>query len=891
MAVRESKGTTRPYESAMPAICQMASTLVSSLELSQVLRIVVEETRNLVGAWAVALDLLDEDSSSLRIEAACGLSEAYVQALNENLRPRLDDSPFGQGPGARGVRERQTIWIPSVAEEPILHPWCELIRQEGIAAIVFTPLIFRDKVLGLLNLYFTEVHPLDEDELQICETVAAMSAAAIENARLLRREKEEAEQTAALLDVAQTISSTLELKEVLSQVVERTARMTAADRCSIWLLDEREQTLLPAALYGMEPTFVDDWKACSLKLEDEPLSREAIATGQPVVVTDAMSDPRTDKAAVSFFGDKSILVLPLISKGNALGTLFLNYVHHHHPFSDRDIGVTMAIAAQAATAIGNARLYEESHRRGEKLRASFQQVGMALASSLDVDEVLTLIVKLVGEMLDADACTIRLLDEQSGELVLRASAGLSARHIRVVRPKVGEGWIGLVAQKGEPVYVPDMQADPRTAYPEVVAEQGLRAYLGVPLLLNDRVIGVLSLVRKQPVSFSAEQMELLSSFAHQASIAIERAHLFATVVEERDEIEALVRNSADGILIMDRDRRILKVNPALERVVGWPREQLLGSFCSDVFSSHDDMGHNICETDCPLDRVVDQDQPLFSEHRITTRNDREVDVGISYGPIRDEKGNVVRVVAVVRDISKQKELDRLRSDFVCTVSHELRTPLALIKGYVATLLRQDIALSQDTQRRFLTNIDEAAERLTRLISDLLNVSRMEAGRFELRLQPLDLTELITRVVDRLQPQTGRCRLVAQLPAQPLIVHADADKVEQVLLNLLSNAIKFSPNGGMVTIKAQAVEAPPGIMVSVIDHGEGIPPEQLPRVFDKFFRVEGGLVRKTSGIGLGLYICKSIVEAHGGQIWAKSTLGEGSTFSFILPEHPPVKSDV
>jgi signal transduction histidine kinase len=199
-------------------------------------------------------------------------------------------------------------------------------------------------------------------------------------------------------------------------------------------------------------------------------------------------------------------------------------------------------------------------------------------------------------------------------------------------------------------------------------------------------------------------------------------------------------------------------------------------------------------------------------------------------------------------------------------------------------------LDDETRERFLRNIDEAADRLSRLIGELLSASRIEAGRLEINLQPLDLGRLVTEVLERLHLEASSYRLVAQLPPRKLVVQADSDQVERVLLNLLTNAIKFSPEGGTVTVGVQWTEASPGVLVSVADQGSGIPPERLDRVFDKFYRVGDDLVKKTNGVGLGLYICKNIVEQHGGRIWVESTPGEGSTFKFTLPQDGPARGE-
>jgi PAS domain S-box-containing protein len=330
---------------------------------------------------------------------------------------------------------------------------------------------------------------------------------------------------------------------------------------------------------------------------------------------------------------------------------------------------------------------------------------------------------------------------------------------------------------------------------------------------------------------------------------------------------------------------VVGFNPALERLTGWRADEVYGVPCHEVLQAQS-QGQDCRQDICP---ALESDQlgSSFAECQIRTRDGRRIDVGVSYGVIRDARGRLGGVVEVIRDISQQKELDRLRSDFVSTVSHELRTPLALIKGYAATLLRPDIVLEGDTQHRFIQQIDEATNRLTRLIDNLLNASRIEAGRLEVTPVSLDVGRLLAKVVNDMRAAAADHRLVSQVMVEHPTALADPDKVEQVLINLLHNAIKFSPPDSTITL---CIEEGPrdeatgrGFwLVSVQDQGRGVLPEHRERIFERFYQVETGVARSVSGTGLGLYICKNLVEAHGGRIWVEAAPGGGSIFRFTLP---------
>lgn len=245
-------------------------------------------------------------------------------------------------------------------------------------------------------------------------------------------------------------------------------------------------------------------------------------------------------------------------------------------------------------------------------------------------------------------------------------------------------------------------------------------------------------------------------------------------------------------------------------------------------------------------------------------------------------------VIIARDISKLREVERMKSEFVSMVSHELRTPLGLIKGYASTLLNPQLKIDEPTANRFMMGIDGAADRLAKLIENIMSVSRIESGLFRLTTQEMDLSQVIENAVTTARATSKGHEVMLELPRPPIKVEGDRVQVELVMDNLLGNAIKYSPMGKPIRVDLH--KRGTEVEVSVTDEGIGIAAQHLPKVFDKFYRVEGGYSRRTPGSGLGLYICRSIVEAHGGRIWAESVPGQGSTFTFALPTTQPRQAE-
>jgi PAS domain S-box-containing protein len=522
---------------------------------------------------------------------------------------------------------------------------------------------------------------------------------------------------------------------------------------------------------------------------------------------------------------------------------------------------------------------EERATDREKLVGPLHRISQALVSSLDLKDVLGTILEEAGAMLDAEVSILRLLDRPGEHLEVELARGVPEEVVRQVRFRTGEGLAGRLLMDGEPLRGLNLQQDPRTTQRALARRYNWQAFAAVAIHLHQQPIGVWFLMRHRRQPFLDQEMALLSTLADYASVAIERSWLLHTIVREKHESELAIEASASGILIVDGWGRVVNMNPALERLTGWTLRQARGQPCCDIVGcspsreAQGEMNHI-----CPLQAQDWAGDKTFLEYTIRALDGRAIPVEASYGLIRDSDGEPDRMVIVLRDLSRQEELNRLRSEIVANVSHELRTPLALIQGYASTLLSPGVTLDESTSRRFLNNVSVAADHLSCMIDDLLVASRLETEELKLRPQRFDLAVMVRQLVRWFQPHAEGRQLVTSLAQKVLWVWADPDRVRQVLVNLLSNAVKYSPAKSTITLSGHSLDEPPRVLVHVSDQGEGIAAHHLPRLFDRFYLTENS--RK--GVGLGLYICRELVEAMGGRIWAVSEVGEGSTFSFTLP---------
>ena len=357
--------------------------------------------------------------------------------------------------------------------------------------------------------------------------------------------------------------------------------------------------------------------------------------------------------------------------------------------------------------------------------------------------------------------------------------------------------------------------------------------------------------------------------------------LLRRLEREQDRSAAILASIADGVVIVEPDGRVAAMNPAMERLTGCSAGDLLGLHHTEALTTFDRRGKEIPWEERIVARAMDSRTAVSTQGyglSLATRDGRRIPVSIAAAPILDASDHVLGGVAVVRDVSHEVEVDQLKSALVSTVSHELRTPLTMIRGFAELLTTRD--LKERQSREALQQISASAERLSRLIDDLLSVSRMESGRLVVRVESVELAHAVGEAIAALPPdREARVQLNGATTAL-----ADPDMLIQILTNLISNAVKYSPPGCPVFVEARRVGAT--VEVSVGDEGIGLSESEISHLFEKFYRVERAEVRRVGGTGLGLYITKHLVELQGGQIWVRSEPAQGSTFTFTLPASGP-----
>lgn len=501
------------------------------------------------------------------------------------------------------------------------------------------------------------------------------------------------------------------------------------------------------------------------------------------------------------------------------------------------------------------------------------EISRAITQELDLSKVLARILHITIEMLAGQAGLIALREQQVGWHVA-VSQGIPPAFLRQLEPL-----LATVSEHEDPALfeIPEinrlLQSLTRTA------SLGLLTGVALPLIARKKVIGLLFIFRNYPGVFSSNDKALLQSFADQAAIAVQNAQLYTQISNEEERLTALLDSLADGILILRADHTVEHCNPALTRMLGIPADEIRGA-------SHENVlrwvrlkdGQSLEDAEAggwPLTPHA----TLYVEGDLERTNKPPLPVGVTYSPLLTPDGKLLNVIASVRDITRFREAEELKSTFVSVISHELKTPVALIKGYVSTLRREDATWERAIVQDSLAVIEEEADRLTGLIENLLDATRLQAGVLAMNLSDVSLDALARRIAKRFEIQSNRHNFVVEIPADFPIILGDEDRLEQVFSNLISNAIKYSPEGGEIRIRGQVF--PKQVVICISDQGPGIEMGDVPHVFDRFYRSTDA-TRTTKGAGLGLYLSRAVVEAHGGRIWVDSKPGEGARICFSLP---------
>jgi len=512
------------------------------------------------------------------------------------------------------------------------------------------------------------------------------------------------------------------------------------------------------------------------------------------------------------------------------------------------------------------------------------ETSTAVVSTLDPETVLNRILEQMGRLLSIKMYAVIALDQDNGSFRIRASRGLSKQFTEQlsIQPTEPDSVTMRALHAKEPIQISDTEIDPSYTIRRHRARiEGYRAILAVPLNTQHAPPTALLVFHPTPHVFTHNEIQLLTSFANHAAMAIENAKLYERsdmrLREQTHRLEALVQSLHDGLILGDLSGTVIYANKRVGELADLSAKTLTGMHVDQILT------HVIARASDKSNRNNDVQKILNKKGERTVeisqnQLDRTIHLRLEVFNVNDEEEIPIGRGIFFHDITADRELDRMRSSLVSTVSHELRTPLAAIKGYASTMLAEDVEWDRASQHEFLTIISDESDRLTNLVNNLLDLSRIEAGSLRLSRENCDIKETVNRAAKQARLMPGNkfeVHVEARLPK----LYADPPRLESILRNLIENAVKYA--GENARIKVQVGSEDKDFLFRVFDDGPGIPENESQHIFESFYRVDDSLARLTSGAGLGLAICQGLVRAHGGRIWAEDQK-VGACINFTIP---------
>jgi PAS domain S-box-containing protein len=845
------------------ALLDTLTDLSGELELDRLLQVVLERSVSLLEVTGGELAVFDEATEEIVIVASANMP-------TDTVGTRM---AIGEGAMGHVAITHEPLIIPNYQE------WAGRSGQyerDAIQGVMAAPLMIGNRLVGtIVSVHSDPQHEFGEADLRLLGLFAAQAAIAVENARLFSAERVRASEQRALLDSLADLSAETDLSSLLRKVLERAIDLLGTTSGELATYDEGKQELTIVASYNMPADTIG-----TRMVIGEGAMGHVAQTREPLIIPRYQEwEGRSDKYEQSSI--QAVMAAPLMIGSRLVGAIVSVHSDPERKFDDADLRRLTMFAPQAAIAIENARLFDAERRRSVEQKAILETM-RDLSGELELSKVLHGVLERAVKLLDVAGGELATWDEARDDLVIVASHDMETDAVGS-RMAIGEGAMGRVAETHEPLIIPRYQEWERRSSKYV--QSSIQTVLAAPLLIGSRLVGVIAAVHSDPErEFGPEDLRLLDLFAPQAAVAIENARLFSS---GQRYFETLVVNNPVAIVNLDRDFNITSCNPAFESMFGYREQEVVGVNLDELVQTEGTRAEGQAYTEATM---AGKKAGGIGQRR--RKDGSLVDVEIASIPVMvgDE---MVGMMALYHDISElfqaRREAEaasRSKSQFLANMSHELRTPLNAIIGYSEMLVEEAEDEGNEATLADLRKIHSSGKHLLSLINDILDLSKIEAGKMELYVEEFEVERVIEDVLATAHPlaEKNETRLEVSKVDDLGTMVSDVTRIRQVLLNLLSNACKFT-EGGTVRLSVER-DADDWLRFVVSDDGIGMSEEQLGKLFQAFTQASASTSARYGGTGLGLAISRQFCRMMGGDIEVESEEGEGSTFMVRLPARAP-----
>jgi PAS domain S-box-containing protein len=571
--------------------------------------------------------------------------------------------------------------------------------------------------------------------------------------------------------------------------------------------------------------------------------------------------------------------IPIRGKERTIG-VFCLFSFKSHLFTTEEESILSAIGDMTGMALENIRLYERLHYLFQQQRNRWTEehqqllhISTKLGAAVDIEDSMTQVLGLLKQVFRADFVWM-LSNDQAHNLLLRFASKATGKEGTVIYSSAVGSIEKYALSKRHPIVVSDVRSEEKfSVSPEVSSYHTLVA---VPMFMGEKSVGVCSFYYTLHKEFREEDLRFMEIIINMISVAIERSEFYVRAGKEKELADTILQSVQEGIITVDIGGRIISVNRPFERMTGIRSEMAVTLPVSEVFRfSNENISFRLL-----LGESVEEAKQGISTTRssdLTTRYGNRVPVTITSSPILDRNGTVTGIVNLVRNTSREKELDKLKTELIRSVSHEFRTPLTAIVGMTEMLLHGDV--ENDNVNEYLSIMHNEAVRLSKMIAELMSIARIESGKETLKFSSIDLNELMKGITETFEPKLAKKNAVLTCDLEGVrTVVADEEKLKQILINFIDNALTFSDDECNIKVSAERHDTM--LQISVADNGWGIPEEDIPHLAERFYR--GRHRDRVKGTGLGLALCQEILKMHDGSMSITSSLGRGTKITMSIP---------